>query len=275
MPLRFQCPNCHQRMSVPTQKQGQKVKCPRCRRIVHVPARGADWEHGEGESATAGFASSLSDIPPQHSVVYPEPELPKEPLASDVPASVTVPRYVLYTQGFLLGAVALVFFVFGLIVGSRSRLEIGTAGDRQPVIVSGFIRYQGEKESEHPDGGSVVLLLPASKQPDENVSAAELGPEEAELGRNHQVRRMLHSLGGDYTRADEQGHYRVRAPSAGRYFLLVISKHTQRPENDYPAANDLAQLGRYVVPATELLKQHCYRWKELLLRDDKQLNVTF
>ena len=38
MPIRFACPQCRQRLSVPPEKADQDVKCPRCRQVVRVPA---------------------------------------------------------------------------------------------------------------------------------------------------------------------------------------------------------------------------------------------
>ena len=275
MPFRFHCSNCHQRLSVSSEQRGQQVKCPRCHRTVHVPERGLDWDDIAGEGEKPESFSPIPILPPPSERSPGETTLSGKSLHAEPPPIVSVPRYVLYTQGGLLGLVALIFFVFGLIVGSRSTLETGRADESRPVVVSGVVRYEERLGSERSDNGSVVMLLPADERPDEKVTAAESGPEAFGPERNPGVLAMLESLGGDYVRADQQGRYRVRAPSSGRYFLLVISENARRPRNEYPAANDLAELGRYFTPATQLLGQHCYRWQELVLRDDKEVNVTF
>jgi hypothetical protein len=74
---------------------------------------------------------------------------------------------------------------------------------------------------------------------------------------------------------DHQGRYQVRAASTGRYYLVIISQKTMRGEGEHPQASELAQLGRYLRPPTQLLGQQAYRWKELLLRSDTQLDVVF
>ncbi len=188
---------------------------------------------------------------------------------------VTIPRYVLYTQGFLLGAVALVFFVFGMVVGSRSRGEGGPASPQRPVAISGTVFYQGQGDSRSPDVGSVVMLLPTTQRPDEKAPVEGLRPEDPMPEEDHPAVAIVRSVGGDYVRADRHGRFRVRATVPGRYYLLVISKHRRRAADRSPRADELARLGRFVLPATQLLGSQQYRWKEVLLRGDQRLDVTF
>ncbi len=274
MPFRFHCSNCHQRLSVSSHKRGQDVKCPRCRRVVRVPADVGNDALGNAEGA-ATEVTSFPAVPAHGDLTYAEHASANESAQTGLRQSVSIPRYVLYTQGFLLGAVALAFFVFGLIVGSRSRGEGTTFGPQNPVTISGTILVDRQGNSPVPDAGSVIMLLPASQRPDEKASAAGLCPEDTPLEEEHPALAMLRRLGGDYARADRRGRYQVRAAVPGRYYLLVISKRRRRAQDRSPGATELARLGRFVLPATQLLGQHSYRWKEVLLRNDQQFNVTF
>lgn len=277
MPIRFYCPHCQQRLSASSRQRGQTVKCPQCHAAARVPLEDSTRSDEETPRPASEPIDSFPDVasPPRAPDTDPEELETANTAPPRGPSTVSVPRSVLYTQGFLLGAIALIFFVFGLIVGSHSRSQSSTEQTSNPAVVSGVIHYETPEDSKRPDAGSVVMLLPASQQPDEKVAAQTLATEAPPPDADHPAVAMIRSLGGDYARADAQGRYKVRAASAGRYFLLAISRHTRRAADEYPAATDLAQLGRYVIPATELLSQQRYRLNEMMLREDRTLDLTF
>jgi DNA-directed RNA polymerase subunit RPC12/RpoP len=272
MPTRFHCPECHQRLSVDTLKEDQHVKCPRCRRVVRVPNVSVE-ERG---------APPLPDGPPPASLVSAEPpSVSTAPPGSraDVPGDdgaghVRVPRVIIYCQGLLLGGVALLFFIFGLIVGGHSQPATdGPPG--LPVTVSGTVRYTDVARQSVPDESSCVILLPVATRPDPKAGADGLRPRDAEPGGTHPGIAAIRAIGGDVVRVDRRGRYRLRATAPGRYFLLVVSRHVRRREGESPQARDLAELGRYVVPATSLLENQQYLWRELQVRADLSFDHTF
>lgn len=287
MPIRFVCSNCQQRLSVPERKAGSDVKCPRCRHVVTAPTR---------ESATARenvvtppppsgpSPRANADEPlglPEFSVEDQAEELIYAPDANPSPDHggdsnvVMLPRRVVYLQGFLLGAVALTFFVFGLIVGSRSVDNTNMAGKGPPCTVSGRVMFQNETRQALPDEGSVVLLVPVSIRPDTKIPPSGLRPDDPAPATDHPGVAGIRSLGGECTRVNRQGKFRLRVPKANRYYLLLVSRHALRSDREQPTASDLAQLGRYFLPATQLLGKHKYAWREIVLRDDRQFNITF
>jgi hypothetical protein len=85
----------------------------------------------------------------------------------------------------------------------------------------------------------------------------------------------LREIGGDFARADAEGRFRLVAPQPGPYFLLIISSHLDRPVNERPAPQDLAELGRYVDSAPELLAQKRYRWTRRRFRESEQISHVF
>ncbi|MHB8968972.1 MAG: RING finger protein [Pirellulaceae bacterium] len=282
MAIRFPCPQCHQRLSVATQKAELDVRCPRCRQIVRVPA------------ATVPAASTGSHIPPPpplpagyeeviphvpiaervDELVYAEGDGERTASASRPEQTVSVPRSLIYFQGFLLGAVALVFFVFGMIVGGRS--DSATTGlPGQPCTVVGVVMYDSPTRQAVPDTDSTVIIVPLAARPDQKATATGLCPGDPPASEEHAGVAMIRSLGGDYARVDRNGRFRVRVMTPGRYYLLVVSRHATRAGNEQPQAKDLAQIGRYVVPATSLLENQRYTWQELQIRADDEFTHTF
>ncbi len=131
MPFRFYCSHCQQRLSVSSQKRGQDVTCPRCRRVIQVPTREAaagEVTSPPGDRAADHAAESFPQVADRGELVAGTPAAPTP--GPGLRQQITLPRYVLYTQGILLGAVALVFFVFGMVVGSRSAPRGWAGGQR-------------------------------------------------------------------------------------------------------------------------------------------------
>ena len=173
-----------------------------------------------------------------------------------------------------MGAVALVFFVFGMIVGGRS--DSGdTALPSQPCTVSGVVMYDNPARQSVPDADSTVIIVPLAARPDQKATVEGLRPGDPPASEEHAGVAMIRSLGGDYARVDRNGRFRVRVMTPGRYYLLVVSRHASREGNEQPQAKDLAQIGRYVVPATSLLENQRYTWQELRIRADDEFTHTF
>ena len=187
---------------------------------------------------------------------------------------VSVPRRVVYLQGFLLGIVALVFFVFGMIVGSGSRSESGPPRS-QPCTISGMVLYKDSARQALPDESSIVIIVPLASRPDQKAAVGWAASSDPEPGETHPSIAVIRSLGGDYARVDRRGKYRLRVTTPGRYYLLIVSHHARRADGQQPQAGDLAQIGRYFVPATSLLDSQQYTWKEMRIRDDIEFNCTF
>jgi len=206
-------------------------------------------------------------------LVYERPE-PAQERDSPAEQHVWLPRRVVYIQGFLLGAVALLFFVFGLIVGSRSTRDNQSGAPGQPCVVSGTVVAEGPAGESMPDAGSVVILLPATARPDQKASAKGLLPQDKDPEDDHPSLSVIRQLGGDFAKADRRGQFRLRAPSAARYYLLVVSRARQRSDDEPPASRDLAQIGRYFSSASDLLGRQKYQWTELLIHKDRDVDVT-
>jgi hypothetical protein len=194
------------------------------------------------------------------------------PTSSD---SVAVPRRVIYLQGFLLGAVAMVFFIFGLIVGSRSSNSNPRAMLGSPCVVRGQIAYSDEQKIERVDDGSLVVLVPASTRPAEKILVEGMKIDDPPPAPGDRCVAAIRDLGGGLARVDAQGRYRIRVPGPGRYHLLIVSRHARRADDIQPQPQDLAEMGRYFVPAIELLGRQRFEWREVLIEEDRQIDITF
>jgi hypothetical protein len=85
----------------------------------------------------------------------------------------------------------------------------------------------------------------------------------------------VREIGGDFTRADGQGSFRLVAPQSGAYSLLIISAHLDRPASERFAPQDLAELGRYVESAPELLGRRRYQWARRRFEESEEVSHVF
>lgn len=275
MAIRFSCPQCHQRLSVASQKAEQDVKCPRCRQLVRVPADSTDTTSPPPLLPALGAEVSLTSVAEQvDELVYAEGEGESSAPRGRAGQFVVIRRRIIYLQGFLLGLVALVFFVFGMVVGNRSDSGPATSLG-QPCTVSGRVLYDSPVQQSMPDEDSTVIIVPLASRPDQKAAVEGLRPGDPVPGEEHAGVALIRSLGGDYARVDRSGRFRVRVMTPGRYYLLVVSRHARRAGDEQPQVKDLAQIGRYVVPATSLLDNQRYTWQELRIRADCEFAHTF
>ncbi len=186
------------------------------------------------------------------------------------PTKLAVSRTVVLLQGVLIGSVAVVFFILGMMVGRSSEREPTAMEDTGPCWVSGEVAYlRGGREA--PDEGSVAILVPSGQQPDVKTPIDGLRTADPKPSDIHSGVQSIHGYGGDFVRVDAQGKFRLRAPRSGKYYLLVISRNRKRPSSDGINRRDLAQIGRYFLPAVDLLDDRDYQVTELMIRRDRTL----
>jgi len=69
----------------------------------------------------------------------------------------------------------------------------------------------------------------------------------------------------------DNGNFNLRLPAGGDYYLLVISEHAKRTA-EKPVFRDLAELGRYVSSAYDLIGRSDYRWTRKSITKDERLH---
>jgi hypothetical protein len=280
MPIRFSCPHCTQKLSVSTRKAGKVANCPRCKKELTVPAPEPTEGQGSDEVATAVEGESENN-PYSQFVVYDETELvydddPSLRQPGGVPSArdrVAVPRYVLYTQGLLLGAVALICFILGVLTGGTFFSAPATA-ENGPCTITGTVRYAAGNQ-RLPDDGAVIIVLPETKDAGQRVPVSGMRPDEplpeSPLAGVQQIRDM----GGAYTRAGPQGDFSLNLAGGGKYYVLVLSNHARRTGNEEVKVMDVRTLGRFFVRAIDLLADSKYRLTSEAIRGDRTVTAQF
>lgn len=185
---------------------------------------------------------------------------------------VSVPRFVLFSQGIALGLVALVAFALGVLAGGgeRGSGSANASGSDAPRVFSGKVEHVTSGGTKFPDEGAVVLLLPQQERPatEERPAALGLRPEDPLPPASAPNLQLLKLMGASYARTDVAGQFRVTLPRGGKYFLLVVSHHAARRQGKDVNRADLAALGRYVNSPADLLGDRRYRWRaEEIVRD--------
>ena len=293
MPIKFSCPHCSRRLSVSSKRANTAVVCPKCEQTLTVPAtsKGTSTQR-EGKrkkekkdsappvaSQNNPFAEfEVFDLPPTESdkASHEQRVSRTRQIENQAvnPSTLAVPRHVLYLQGGLLLALAVVAFSLGLLVGGQGGLrnDRGAAG-LQPVAVSGKVTYLSDAGLTNNDNGCAVILLPRETYPSAKIAVEGLAPGDGEPTLSPHGIAEIERIGGGHDWTDGKGEFQMKLPSGGRFFLLVISSNKDRSRDI--DTNELAEIGTYFDSTKELLGDREYRWTKEVIRDDRTMPVKF
>lgn len=299
MPVQFVCTYCAQLLSVGSRKIGTEVECPRCRRCLMVPdpetaaasvAMRQAQRSAAPESPLAEFI--VYDEPETGSVDAPPvivtdrpvepPPLPARqppplpsfhtsgPLWQKLPPQrgsepmLLISRRTLYAQAGILGFTTLAAFGLGYLVGfgvAPRSADAPAAQAGEATVVQGFIRYTNEMGEVLGDAGAVVMALPDGRLPNPKLGVQGLRPADPEPVAGGGVLMSLELLGGAAARVGLDGSYSLALNEPGRYFLLIISRNTQRPAGNQLDEFQQALLDRYFQPGNQLIGAQKYLWR--------------
>jgi hypothetical protein len=173
-------------------------------------------------------------------------------------------RRTIYLQGLLLPVVVAVAFAGGYFIGrGNASPEVRAAREesaREGLLLNGRLYYQADAERIAGDAGAVLVALPAGKSPDRTLSIQGLRPWDPAPERANESVRAIEDLGGAYQRADDSGAISLVLPEEGQYYLLLISRHTVRPEGIGIDELSLAEIRRYFYRADDLIGRYKYHW---------------
>jgi hypothetical protein len=190
---------------------------------------------------------------------------------------VALPRYVLYGQGVLLAGVAMVALVLGVVIGRLSGSNVATpTSEVKTCYLTGTVSYTSSGGSVSPDAGAVVIVVPQDRQPsrDAKIPIEGLRPGDPLPQPDQPAIARLKAIGGDYDRADERGNFKLRVDRTGEYFVLVVGRNAPRQSTERPEGVHLAQMGRYFLPASELIGDQRYAWRMESIKRDKEYKFT-
>lgn len=299
MPVQFVCTYCAQLLSVGSRKIGTEVECPRCRRNLTVPdpeTAAASVAMRQAQRAPAPESplpeflvydepeTSALDAPPVIITDRPvqppplpvraPPPLPNSTTSDPLWQKLTpqrgcqpmllISRRTLYVQAGILGFTTLAAFGLGYLIGfgvAPKSAASPAAQAGEATLVQGFIRYSTETGEVLGDAGAVVMALPDGRLPNPKLGVQGLRPADPEPVAGGGVLMSLELLGGATTRVGLDGGYSLAVNEPGRYFLLIISRNTQRPPGNDLDEFQQALLERYFQPANQLIGAQKYLWR--------------
>lgn len=275
MPIKFLCEHCGGKLQVATRKAGTEQKCPRCDKLVIVPdAEIAAMMMAMKSNDRFSGGADVEDDEFLEFAIHDDEELVYDSETRDVlesaptgkidPDRISLPRLAVFIQGALLGVVACVFFVFGLMVGRVTTSPETQANARQlRCQVVGEVQYRSNNQAR-PDNQSVVILLPQRRRLDVRPNSQALRPG-MELDANDPNQQLIREIGGEVTVVDSKGDFELTVPSPAEYYLLIISMNRRRPSDKSITKEQRAAMGAYFVPVDELISDHDFTWQELSL----------
>lgn len=284
MSIKFACHHCGQRLSVSDEKVGKKAKCPKCKGAISVPTQEAGAaqlaeiraarDDAEVEDAFAEF--TVYDDEDSELIYETDDDQSAAAVESADAALVAVPRWVLYAQGILLGIVALVAFTLGILVGGVT--SNGSGGDEEevgPVTLSGKVTYVDSGDNQAFDEGTVVIAVPSNAKPEEKIETEGLRPDDDGSWQNHRGVLAVRELGGDATRVNIDGNYRLRLAGPDSYHVLIISRHARAPDGATPDLEHLARMGGYFKASLDLIQPQKYHWENKRVMKDTSFDYDF
>ncbi len=311
MPIKFPCEHCEQVLKVSASKSGRRARCPSCQAPVTVPSKdeaqaliddlrrkrqaekvaaSESAEPGAGQTAEsetdeeyyedhyedeAGPFSEFAvyDVDDDEFIYDERPLYERRPVDND---RVAVHRSVVYIQGGLLGAAALMCFVFGVIVGRNSYEPPTTEAITGPFSISGTIEFKRHKDDiRNPDVEAVVMVFPKEARPDEKLQLTQEELRRVALEDNAEKLMPVRQLGGDYDSVDAEGAFKLSVPGPGRYWVLVVSGNAARASGQRIITADAARIGAYFDPGYNVIGDRKYRLSEQTIKKDGTLEVVF
>jgi len=269
MQIHFTCPHCGQLLSVTRRKVGEAVQCVRCQGGVLVPEANA-----EPQDSTVAVSEEYQDSNPIQNAPHSR-QSPNKSL-SPFGGTLEITRAALYSIGGLIAGVALVAFLLGWSMGRESRFqESPSVGGGTWQRVSGRISFLTQQGKTVADAESVVIVLPANREPDEKFDYTSLRPNVAPTNVPTTLLQAMRTLGGGYTRVDRNGTYDLELPSAGEYYILIISSHETRPSSRQPSTTDVTEMSKFFKGPLDLIAKNDFVWSKRLVKRTLTVNHVF
>ncbi|MCL4194018.1 MAG: hypothetical protein KJZ87_19935 [Thermoguttaceae bacterium] len=280
MPIRFLCTGCNRMLSIGRRKAGTSIDCPKCGYTQTVPG----FEAAAASLAAARVTATHEETAPDSEsadapcvVIGPPlgaPSVSRAERAAEIRVSaspgappgewIILPRQTLYIQGLILAVVALGGVGAGYLIGRGGVSPQQSIVSRQSsaveqVLVEGRLLYDTGSQLVG-DRDAVMLLLPQAMRPDVRFTAQPFRPHDPPPDPSDATWRRFSELGGVLARADQEGKFTVVVPQPGRYWMLLISRHTDRAETDRIEDVDRDRVEKYFVSADEIIGRRKYRW---------------
>lgn len=121
------------------------------------------------------------------------------------------------------------------------------------LTIAGTVRYRAGG-GEHADEGATILVIPVGKTPaSEKLPLEGLRPEDRGRQSRAGVDR-LRTIGGSFEYADPQGRFQIEVAQAGKYWVLILSRHKTREKETGLLAGDRPILDQLFADAARLVE---------------------
>ena len=217
--------------------------CPHCDFAQPLPDTSAPSPPERSEPA----ARQLADVPSNDA-----------PVVGD---SILITRRQLTAIGGLLIGTGLIAFGLGWMFGRGSGGSIDS-GERGPVTLSGRVRGI--------EGESIAFCFSASNLPERKQQVEHATVEQ--LLQDKSISQSLQQIDAKLVRIDQARPFQFEMPSAGQYFVLVLSDRRGRNEQ-MPDTQTLAQVGRYFLRGDQLLGRFRWAWVSVELESNQEITI--
>ncbi len=281
MPIKFPCPNCKLALRIDRKFAGRAGRCPSCSKKLTVPElqivgpnRLPSDPTPDSESNSTPDSEPLEQQVPTKNARFEQQgqAAPSEgnsviqELVSPTTNTVPLPRWVVLSQGALLGTVALTFFLFGMMVGSLTGSGQTIVDKNDRVTLSGSV-FSDRDNRRIADMGAVVIILPVDASTDNKPNARLLRPASFKPIDN-ESKKIVEDAGGQVVRVNSDGMFTAIVEQNKKYQVLVISKNAEGNSNSDITKQMRAELGAFFLPLEELLDGQSFDWREVILTNN-------
>ncbi len=177
---------------------------------------------------------------------------------------------------FLFRVWLLVVFLVGLVAGIyshsvylhvRQRLGREAANFRSEngdmvATVCGNLYRKDFDGSPAPDADAVVMVLPQQSPPKYPISVTGLSPNDDLFDPHGDGVQQIVEIGGGYQHTGAGGEFSLPIKSAGRYWVLMISSHAKRNEDEPIDPAAIRSLQKYCRHVEQLIGEYRFTLNE-------------
>ena len=252
--IKFRCSSCDKPLSIGRRKAGAKVTCPKCKASIVVPLD-SELEDPEDSRENPFGEFEVYDEFDEPELIYEEDSAGRK---NDKPAlngRISISRKLVYFQGALLGIVAIVFFLLGLIAGSTDSTPSSQKNSRSNV------RGRVLLANNTVDEGAVVFLLPSGSGPETRFETEELLVGRSFTSSNPEV-PLIRRFGGNVSTVNQAGQFQLSVKPNREYSLVIISANGTRTGELDPDLH--SEVGHYFTSLDDLTEGRSFFFKKVM-----------
>jgi hypothetical protein len=183
---------------------------------------------------------------------------------------ISVPRWTIYFQAGLLAVTATTFFLMGMMIGQNSTAPEASPTQMYDCQLTGQVLYEQEGR-RLPDEGAVVIVVPTELRMMERPDPEPLQPDQFQAVENPSI-AQIEALGGRVVRINRDGDFDLTLRGPREYYVLVVSRRSERTEAEKIPKADSAKIGGYFFPVENLIGNKRYQLStEVLNRRSQNL----